>query len=102
LEKVLIIKKENMSEVKFYFNDPIGLDKFVETFKLSFGKAIDIEWIRWRFLENPDAEKAYIAYIERDDKIVSCCTGTPHKIYIDGSDALKFVQSGFGLISKNY
>lgn len=94
-----------MSEVKFYFNDPIELEELSKTIELSFPliKGVDwVSWIRWRFLENPNSDKAYIAYIKMDGKIVSCCTGTPYNINIDKEIPQKFIHTHTGFTHPAY
>ncbi len=91
-----------MTDVKFFYEDPIDLQKLADTFKLSFSKGVGVDWLNWRFLQNPNSDKAYIAYIEDGDKIVSCCTGTPYKLHLKDKGDFKFVHTHTGFTHPDY
>jgi GNAT superfamily N-acetyltransferase len=74
-----------MEEVNFYHNEPLDSEIIKETFRASFGRALDLDYWNWRFLANPHAEKIYISYILADNKLAAYYAVSPNTLWYQGN-----------------
>ena len=73
-----------MKKIKFYFEEELSLKQINDTFMKSYDQKLNIEYWKWRFLQNPNNEKVYISYIMENDIIASYYAVSPCTIYLNG------------------
>jgi len=71
-----------MENIKFYFEKALDIDKIAEVFKLSFNQDFDVEYWKWRFLNNPNDDKVFISYIEEGDDLAAYYAVSPCELRI--------------------
>lgn len=69
-----------MKIVKFYFQDKIDFKYFKHSYEKAFQREFNLNYWKWRYLENPNDEKTYIGYIQEDSNVVSFLGSSPYKI----------------------
>ena len=73
-----------MKKIQLYFKKELSLKQINDTFIKSFNQKFNLEYWKWRFLQNPNNKKIYISYVIENDILASYYAVSPCTIYLNG------------------
>lgn len=76
--------EKTMYRIATYTDQPLALELILDLFKASFCKDLNLDYWRWRFLNNPADPKPRIVYAIDGDSLAAYYAVSPVRCYIAG------------------
>lgn len=87
--------------INFFYEKPLHLSKIQSCFEKAFGRKLDLNYWKWRFLKNPNSDKVYINYIEKNEKLLAYYAVSPNLIKTPNGGQFKVALSNMTMTHSN-
>ena len=88
--------------IELFSSKPIKSERIGELFQISFGQPFNKEYWEWRFLNNPNSSKTYIAYVEENEKLVGYYAVSPMQLAVKGEGEFPIALSNMTMTHPDY